>query len=37
MTIRSVASLAAVALAIILQLFDKKSDVDTDRASSLRG
>jgi NADH-quinone oxidoreductase subunit K len=28
---------AAVALAIILQLFDKKSDVDTDRASSLRG
>ena len=28
---------AAVALAIILQLFDKKSDVDVDRASSLRG
>ena len=28
---------AAVALAIILQLFDKRSDVDTDRASSLRG
>jgi len=28
---------AAVALAIILQLFDKKSDVDVDRASTLRG
>jgi NADH-quinone oxidoreductase subunit K len=28
---------AAVALAIVLQLFDKKSDVDVDRASSLRG
>jgi len=28
---------AAVALAIILQLFDKRSDVDVDRASSLRG
>lgn len=28
---------AAVALAIILQLFDKKSDVDVDRANSLRG
>lgn len=28
---------AAVALAIVLQLFDKKSDVDVDRASRLRG
>jgi NADH-quinone oxidoreductase subunit K len=28
---------AAVALAIILQLFDKRSDVDVDRASSLKG
>jgi NADH-quinone oxidoreductase subunit K len=28
---------AAVALAIILQLFDKRSDVDVDRASTLRG
>ncbi len=28
---------AAVALAIILQIFDKRSDVDVDRASSLRG
>ncbi|HEX5138961.1 MAG TPA: NADH-quinone oxidoreductase subunit K, partial [Planctomycetota bacterium] len=28
---------AAVALAIILQLFDKRTDVDVDRASSLRG
>jgi len=28
---------AAVALAIILQLFDKRGDVDVDRASSLRG
>ena len=28
---------AAVALAIVLQLFDKRSDVDVDRASSLRG
>lgn len=28
---------AAVALAIILQLFDKRSDVDTDRARELRG
>jgi NADH:ubiquinone oxidoreductase subunit K len=28
---------AAVALAIILQLFDKRSDVDVDRAKSLRG
>jgi NADH-quinone oxidoreductase subunit K len=28
---------AAVALAIILQLFDKRSDVDTDRARTLRG
>ena len=28
---------AAVALAIILQLFDKKSDVDVDRARTLRG
>ncbi|MHC4954195.1 MAG: NADH-quinone oxidoreductase subunit NuoK [Planctomycetota bacterium] len=28
---------AAVALAIILQLFDKRSDVDVDRARVLRG
>jgi NADH-quinone oxidoreductase subunit K len=28
---------AAVALAIVLQLFDKRSDVDVDRASSLKG
>jgi len=28
---------AAVALAIVLQLFDKRSDVDVDRANSLRG
>ncbi len=28
---------AAVALAIILQLFDKREDVDVDRANSLRG
>jgi NADH-quinone oxidoreductase subunit K len=28
---------AAVALAIILQLFDKRSEVDVDRAKSLRG
>ncbi len=28
---------AAVALAIILQLFDKRGDVDVDRASTLRG
>ena len=28
---------AAVALAIILQLFDKRSDVDVDRARMLRG
>lgn len=28
---------AAVALAIILQLFDKRTDVDVDRANSLRG
>lgn len=28
---------AAVALAIVLQLFDKRSDVDVDRARSLRG
>ncbi|MGH7163406.1 MAG: NADH-quinone oxidoreductase subunit NuoK [Planctomycetota bacterium] len=28
---------AAVALAIVLQLFDKKSDVDVDRANILRG
>ena len=28
---------AAVALAIILQLFDKRGDVDVDRADSLRG
>ena len=28
---------AAVALAIILQLFDKRSDIDVDRASTLRG
>ena len=28
---------AAVALAIILQIFDKRSDVDVDRASRLRG
>ncbi|MHC4549936.1 MAG: NADH-quinone oxidoreductase subunit NuoK [Planctomycetota bacterium] len=28
---------AAVALAIILQLFDKRSDVDVDRASTMRG
>jgi NADH-quinone oxidoreductase subunit K len=28
---------AAVALAIILQLFDRRSDVDVDRASTLRG
>jgi NADH-quinone oxidoreductase subunit K len=28
---------AAVALAIILQLFDKRTDVDVDRASSLKG
>jgi len=28
---------AAVALAIILQLFDKRSDVDVDRATTLRG
>ena len=28
---------AAVALAIILQLFDKRSDVDVDRPRTLRG
>ena len=28
---------AAVALAIILQLFDKRADVDVDRARTLRG
>jgi len=28
---------AAVALAIILQLFDKRSDVDVDRARTLKG
>lgn len=28
---------AAVALAIVLQLFDKRSDVDVDRATTLRG
>jgi NADH-quinone oxidoreductase subunit K len=28
---------AAVALAIVLQLFDKRSDVDVDRASALKG
>jgi len=28
---------AAVALAIVLQLFDKRRDVDVDRASTLRG
>jgi NADH-quinone oxidoreductase subunit K len=28
---------AAVALAIVLQIFDKRSDVDVDRASNLRG
>ncbi len=28
---------AAVGLAIILQLFDKRRDVDVDRANSLRG
>ena len=28
---------AAVALAIILQLFDKRTDVDVDRASALKG
>ena len=28
---------AAVALAIILQLFDKRGDVDVDRARTLRG
>ena len=28
---------AAVALAIVLQLFDKRSDVDVDRADSMRG
>ncbi|MGQ0614328.1 MAG: NADH-quinone oxidoreductase subunit NuoK [Planctomycetaceae bacterium] len=28
---------AAVALAIILQLFDKRSDVDVDRANTLKG
>ena len=28
---------AAVALAIILQIFDKRSDVDMDRATTLRG
>lgn len=28
---------AAVALAIILQLFDKRRDVDVDRARTLRG
>ncbi|MFQ5843369.1 MAG: NADH-quinone oxidoreductase subunit NuoK [Planctomycetota bacterium] len=28
---------AAVALAIVLQLFDKRSDVDVDRASTLKG
>lgn len=28
---------AAVALAIVLQLFDKRTDVDVDRASSLKG
>jgi NADH-quinone oxidoreductase subunit K len=27
---------AAVALAIVLQLFDKRSDVDVDRANTLR-
>lgn len=28
---------AAVALAIVLQIFDKRSDVDVDRARGLRG
>lgn len=28
---------AAVALAIVLQLFDKRKDVDVDRANALRG
>ncbi len=28
---------AAVALAIVLQLFDKRSDVDVDRANTLKG
>ena len=28
---------AAVALAIVLQIFDKRSDVDVDRASTLKG
>lgn len=28
---------AAVALAIVLQIFDKRSDIDVDRATSLRG
>lgn len=28
---------AAVALAIVLQLFDKRRDVDVDRANALRG
>jgi len=28
---------AAVALAIVLQLFDKRKDVDVDRASALKG
>ena len=28
---------AAVALAIVLQLFDKRGDIDVDRASTLRG
>ncbi len=28
---------AAVALAIVLQIFDKRSDIDVDRATRLRG
>lgn len=28
---------AAVALAIVLQLFDKRSDIDVDRANTLKG
>ena len=28
---------AAVALAIVLQIFDKRRDIDVDRATSLRG
>lgn len=36
-TIVLAAAEAAVALAIVLQLFDKRSDVDVDRANQLRG